>query len=161
MSLTSFCSVPLDDPSGLRGALARTRAAALEILLGRLRRGSRSKRQLGAIGAEECGPLLEGWLLTVMKAHNKDSELFEDISCWAPAQARHTEVDFPLRRGKEHLALEVKSQTRFSTRQLVGSMAARRLSGSRPPQDALAVNGSSPRASGRFFIPDSAATLQP
>jgi predicted AAA+ superfamily ATPase len=88
-----------------------------------------AKRQLGAVSAEERGALLEGWILTVLRAHNVDSNLFEDISYWAPAQARHTEVDFLLRRGKEHLALEVKSQTRFSTPQLVGLRAIADLEG--------------------------------
>jgi predicted AAA+ superfamily ATPase len=36
---------------------------------------------------------------------------------------RQFEVDFLLRRGKEHLALEVKSQTRFPSDQLVGLRA--------------------------------------
>jgi len=79
-----------------------------------------AKRQLGPVGAEERGSLLEGWLLTVLRAHNEGSELFEEISYWAPAQARQTEVDFLLRRGRDHLALEIKAQTRFSTPQLSG-----------------------------------------
>jgi predicted AAA+ superfamily ATPase len=77
----------------------------------------------------ERGPLLEGWILTVLRAHNAHAALFEDIFYWAPAQARHTEVDFLLRRGKEHLALEVKSQVRFSTPQLVGLRAIADLQG--------------------------------
>jgi predicted AAA+ superfamily ATPase len=82
-----------------------------------------AKRQLGAVGAEERGPLLEGWILTVLRAHNADSNLFEDISYWAPAQARQTEVDFLLRRGTDYIALEVKAQARFSTPQLAGLRA--------------------------------------
>ena len=34
-----------------------------------------AKRQLGAVGAEERGALLEGWMLTVLRAHNAASEL--------------------------------------------------------------------------------------
>ena len=82
-----------------------------------------AKRQLGAVGAEERGPLLEGWVLMVLRAHNGDSELFEEISYWAPAQARQTEVDFLLRRGQDYLALEIKAQARFSTPQLSGLRA--------------------------------------
>ena len=82
-----------------------------------------AKQQLGPVAAEERGPLLEGWILTVLRAHNDGSDLFEEISYWAPAQARHTEVDFLLRRGREFLALEVKAQTRFSTSQLSGLRA--------------------------------------
>ena len=38
-------------------------------------------------------------------------------------QARQTEVDFLLRRGREYLALEVKAQSRFSSPQLSGLRA--------------------------------------
>lgn len=79
-----------------------------------------AKRQLGPVGMEERGPLLEGWILTVLRAHDDEFELFEEISYWAPAQARQTEVDFLLRRGREYLALEIKAQSRFSTPQLSG-----------------------------------------
>lgn len=82
-----------------------------------------AKRQLGAVGAEERGPLLEGWVLTVLRAHSRDADLFEEISYWAPAQARQTEVDFLLRRGRDFLALEVKAHSRFSTPQLLGLRA--------------------------------------
>jgi predicted AAA+ superfamily ATPase len=82
-----------------------------------------AKRQLGDVGVEERGPLLEGWILTVLRAHNSDSEVFEDVSYWAPAQARQTEVDFLLRRGRDHLAIEIKSQSKFSSGQLSGLRA--------------------------------------
>lgn len=86
-----------------------------------------AKRQLGPLSAEERGPLLEGWILTVLRAHNQDAELFDEITYWAPAQARETEVDFVLRRGREYLALEIKAQARFSTRQLSGLRAVAEL----------------------------------
>jgi predicted AAA+ superfamily ATPase len=82
-----------------------------------------AKRQLGPVAAEERGPLLEGLVLTILHAHNADSNLFEEVSYWAPAQARQTEVDFLLRRGREFLAIEVKAQSRFSTPQLAGLRA--------------------------------------
>jgi predicted AAA+ superfamily ATPase len=82
-----------------------------------------AKRQLGAVTAEERGPLFEGWLLTILRAHNEVSELFEEISYWAPLQARETEVDLLLRRGREHIAIEIKAQSRFSTNQLTGLKA--------------------------------------
>lgn len=82
-----------------------------------------AKRDLSPIGPEERGPLLEGWVLTVLRAHNAASDLFDEVSYWAPAEARQTEVDFLLRRGRDHLALEVKAQSRFSTQQLAGLRA--------------------------------------
>jgi hypothetical protein len=64
---------------------------------------------LGPVVAEERGPLLEGLVPTILRAHNKRSDLFDEASYWAPAQARQTEVDFLLRRGREFLAIEVKA----------------------------------------------------
>lgn len=88
-----------------------------------------AKRQLGPVGAEERGALLEGWIFTVLRAHNEQSKLFEEISYWAPVQARQTEVDFLLRRGREYLALEVKAQSRFARTQLSGLRAIADLPG--------------------------------
>jgi predicted AAA+ superfamily ATPase len=82
-----------------------------------------AKRQLGAVAAEERGPLFEGLVLTILRAHNGDSDLFDEVSYWAPAQARQMEVDFLLRRGRDFLAVEVKAQPRFSTLQLAGLRA--------------------------------------
>jgi len=82
-----------------------------------------AKQQLGAVANEERGPLVEGLVLTVLRAHNTRSDLFDDVSYWAPAQARQTEVDFLLRRGRDFLAVEVKAQPRFATTQLTGLRA--------------------------------------
>lgn len=82
-----------------------------------------AKRQLGPVGAEERGALLEGLILTLLRAHNESSELFDEIAYWAPLQARQTEVDFLLRRGREHLALEIKGQSRFASVQASGLRA--------------------------------------
>lgn len=82
-----------------------------------------AKRQLDPVAAEERGPLLEGLVLTILRAYNNSSELFDEVSYWAPTQARQTEVDFLLRRGREFLAIEVKAQSRFSTPQLAGLRA--------------------------------------
>jgi uncharacterized protein len=86
-----------------------------------------AKRQLGAVAAEERGPLLEGFVLTILRAHNVDAGLFDEAWYWAPAQARQTEVDFLLRRGRDFLAVEVKAQTRFSPRELSGLHAIAQL----------------------------------
>ena len=82
-----------------------------------------AKRQLGPVAAEERGSLLEGWIFTVLRAHNEESDLFEEISYWAPLDSRDTEVNFLLRRGREYLALEIKAQPRFSHTQLSGLQA--------------------------------------
>jgi predicted AAA+ superfamily ATPase len=90
-----------------------------------------AKRQLGPVAAEERGPLFEGWVLSVIRAHNEVDGVFEDIAYWAPAEAQATEVDFLLRRGREYLAIEVKTRTRVSGDDLAGLKAIDRLPGLR------------------------------
>jgi predicted AAA+ superfamily ATPase len=88
-----------------------------------------AKRQLGPVTAEERGPLFEGWVLAVLRAHNEDHRLYEEIAYWSPAQAVSTEVDFVLRRGREHLALEVKARPRVAGPELAGLRAIADLPG--------------------------------
>src|SRR3989442_205616 len=82
-----------------------------------------ARRDLGPVGTDERGPLFEGFGLTLLRAHAEVSELYDDISYWAPADARVTEVDFVLRRGREQLPIRVKASSRFSNDQLVGLRA--------------------------------------
>ena len=88
-----------------------------------------AKRQLGQVSAEERGALFEGWVLTVLRAHNEVQPVFEDIAYWAPAESRLTEVDFLLRRGREYLALEVKTCTRVGAKDFTGLRAVADLKG--------------------------------
>jgi predicted AAA+ superfamily ATPase len=81
------------------------------------------KRQLGPVGAEERGALLEGWVHTLLRVYGEERELFDDIHYWSPLQARGLEVDFVLRRGRELLAVEVKAATKYSRSQLGGLKA--------------------------------------
>ena len=87
-----------------------------------------AKRFLGPVAPEERGALLEGWVLHLLRAHGEETDLFEAIHYWRPHSAR-TEVDFLLRRGDELLAIEVKSQVRYSTGQLRGLRAVADLKG--------------------------------
>jgi len=82
-----------------------------------------AKRQTGALAAEERGPLFEGVVLALLRAHNIGASLFDEIAYWSPAQTNTTEVDFVLRRGREFLAIEVKHQSR-SGPELVGGLRA-------------------------------------
>jgi len=86
------------------------------------------KKQLGPLAAEERGSLLEGWVFTVLRAYARERELYDEIFYWAPAQAKGLEVDFLLRRGRELLALEVKSASRFSRLWVSGLKAIGELS---------------------------------
>jgi len=81
------------------------------------------KKQLGPLGVEERGPLLEGWIHTLLRTYGQERELWEEIFYWSPLQARGIEVDFLLRRGNELLALEVKAASTFSRSQLSGLKA--------------------------------------
>jgi predicted AAA+ superfamily ATPase len=81
------------------------------------------KRQLGPVGAEERGALLEGWIHTLLRAYQHERELFDELHFWSPLQARGVEVDFLLRRSGELLALEVKAAESFSRSQLAGLKA--------------------------------------
>ncbi|MCZ6857913.1 MAG: DUF4143 domain-containing protein, partial [Gemmatimonadetes bacterium] len=81
------------------------------------------KKQFGPVSTEERGPLLEGWVLSLLRAHGEEKRLFDDIFYWAPVQAKRVEVDFLLKRGREFLAIEVKSQKRFSNSLLPGLRA--------------------------------------
>lgn len=83
-----------------------------------------AKGDLGPVGAEERGPLVEGLVLTVLRAHREvDADLFDDVAYWSPLEARQTEVDFVLRRGRDRLAIEVKASPRFAAQQLAGLRA--------------------------------------
>ena len=88
------------------------------------------KGQLGAVTAEERGPLLESWVLTTLRAHagawtgapGETTRLYEQIAYWAPHQS-DAEGDFLLRRGDELLAIEVKANDRYYTGLLKGLRA--------------------------------------
>ena len=88
-----------------------------------------AKRQLGPVAVEERGPLFEGLVLHLLRAYGEEQELFDEVFYWAPAQAARTEVDFLLRRGREYLAVEVKSQDRFAMSMAAGLRAIGELPG--------------------------------
>ena len=72
------------------------------------------KRQLGPVAAEERGPLLEGWVLGSLRAHNEHQHLYDDIGYWAATESAAA-VDFVLTRDRLHLAIEVKAAERYNT----------------------------------------------
>lgn len=80
-------------------------------------------KQLGPVTIHERGPLLEGWVHTLLRAYAEENELYDELFYWSPSQAKQTEVDFLLRRGNEFLALEVKSSERFARPMLSGLLA--------------------------------------
>ena len=86
------------------------------------------KRQLGPVTDEERGPLLEGWVLGLLRAHNEHQHVYDDLGYWAATESA-TEVDFVLTRDREHLAMEVKAAERYNTTMLKGLRTLADLSG--------------------------------
>lgn len=80
---------------------------------------------------EEAGPLLEGWVHTLLRTYMAERELADGIAYWAPAESRRLEVDFVLSRGSELCAVEVKAGRRASPQQLAGLQAIAELPGVR------------------------------
>lgn len=78
------------------------------------------KRQVGPVAIEERGALLEGWVLTLVRAYGEAQKLFDDVFYWASA---NVEVDLLLERAGKHLALEVKSSQRIASSHLSGLRA--------------------------------------
>jgi predicted AAA+ superfamily ATPase len=81
-----------------------------------------AKRQLGPVTEEERGPLFEGLVLTMLRAHREQARLYEELAFWSPHQSR-VEVDFLLRQGRDFVAIEAKASSRFSRSQLHGLVA--------------------------------------
>jgi len=79
--------------------------------------------ETGAPGAEERGHLFEGWIASVLRAYRDYRGLFEDWSYWAPGKGSSLEVDFLLRRGKDYVAVEVKSTKALHDTELRGLRA--------------------------------------
>jgi uncharacterized protein len=87
------------------------------------------KRQFSRPTAEERGCLLEGWIAELLRSYRDYRGLFEDWYYWAPGEARETEVDFLLRRGREFVAIEVKAGTSFTAAATRGLRAIAGLKG--------------------------------
>jgi predicted AAA+ superfamily ATPase len=81
------------------------------------------KKQWGPLAAEERGTLFEGWIHTLLRAHHEVKALYDDLYYWASPQGKSVEVDFLLKRGRELIAIEVKTQRRFSSDALSGLKA--------------------------------------
>ncbi len=87
------------------------------------------KSGLGEVVPEETGALLEGWVHTLLRTYMAERELGDELTYWAPADAKYTEVDFLLRRRADVLAIEVKATRRHDPRQLAGLRAVAELPG--------------------------------
>jgi predicted AAA+ superfamily ATPase len=86
------------------------------------------KRQYHEPGAEERGPLLEGWVAGLLRARQAYAGLYDELAYWAPAQGG-AEVDFLLRRGREFVAIEVKATVKPGPADFTGLKAVAELAG--------------------------------
>ena len=87
------------------------------------------KKHSGMVAAEEKGALLEGWVATLLRTYGELRELFDELYYWSPAESHQTEVDFLLQRGRQYLAIEVKSNPRISPQAFSGLKAIADLKG--------------------------------
>lgn len=89
------------------------------------------KKQLGPLAVEERGALLEGFVATLLRAYGEYRDLLEEMYYWAPGEGAQVKVDFLLRRGRDFLAVEVKSGRRLADPMLRGLRAIAGLPGLR------------------------------
>ncbi|MCY4321022.1 MAG: ATP-binding protein, partial [Bdellovibrionaceae bacterium] len=81
------------------------------------------KKNFGSVSVEEKGFLFEGLIAQILRAYKDYRDLYEDIYYWSSSEAKKTEVDFLLKRGKELIAIEVKAKTDVSSRDYKGLKA--------------------------------------
>jgi predicted AAA+ superfamily ATPase len=96
------------------------------------------KRQLGPPAAEERGHLFEGWLAGLLRAYRDYRALFDDWGYWAAGKGSAVEVDFILRRGRDIVAIEVRSGAKVFDADMRGLRAVTEL---RPVRRLLVCRG--------------------
>jgi predicted AAA+ superfamily ATPase len=84
-------------------------------------------RRRGSPGPEERGHLFEGWVAGLLRAYHDYRDLFDEWGYWAVSKT--VEVDFVLRRGRDCVAVEVKSKERVSRHDMRGLHAVVGLDG--------------------------------
>jgi uncharacterized protein len=75
------------------------------------------------------GAIFEGWIAQLLRAYGDYRGLYDELAYWAPAGAKHTEVDFVLSREGGSIAVEVKASTRWRPEFLKGLRAIEGLPG--------------------------------
>jgi predicted AAA+ superfamily ATPase len=87
------------------------------------------RRESGPPGAEERGHLFEGWVAGLLRAYRDYRSLFDDWGYWAAGNGSSVEVDFVLRRGRQLVAVEVRSGEKVFGADLRGLRAVTDLPG--------------------------------
>ncbi len=87
------------------------------------------KKQLGPVTNEEKGTLFEGWVGMLLRLYGEYYELFDNLYYWSPAESKKTEVDFLLQKGKDFIAIEIKSSSKIHNSDMSGLKAVSELNG--------------------------------
>lgn len=87
------------------------------------------KGKYGKVDNEEIGPLLEGFVLHILKSYQSYHKAFDEVYYWQPAEAKKTEVDFLVSKGKDLYAIEVKATNKIRPDDLRGLKAISELQG--------------------------------
>jgi uncharacterized protein len=87
------------------------------------------KKARGPVSAEERGPLFEGLIFMLLRFQKDTFGDIDEIYYWSPADAKLTEVDFLIARGKEFIAIEAKSGENVRPEDLKGLLAIGELKG--------------------------------
>jgi uncharacterized protein len=92
------------------------------------------KREFHPPARLEQGPLLEGWVGSLLKAYGEPGcglgFRHDELYYWAPAEGGN-EVDFLIKRGSEFTAIEVKAKESLSSRDFIGLKSIADLKGIR------------------------------
>lgn len=88
-----------------------------------------ARHEKGPPSAEAMGALFEGWVAMLLSAYRDYRGLHDEMFYWSPAEAKGTEVDFLLRRGRKFVAIEVKASRRLKPEFLRGLRAIADLPG--------------------------------
>jgi predicted AAA+ superfamily ATPase len=88
-----------------------------------------ARGDFGPVAAEERGALFEGWIAQTLRSHQAYFGDWDDMSYWAPTEAKGVEVDFLLRSGRSFVAIEAKSGTRLRPEWFKGLQAIADLKG--------------------------------
>lgn len=88
-----------------------------------------ARKDLNEVNAEEMGTLFEGFIHMLLCFQKDTYQDIDEIYYWSPAETKLTEVDFLLKKGREYIAIEVKSSRQLRTEHLKGLRAISGLKG--------------------------------
>ena len=85
------------------------------------------KGNFGSLSVEEKGFLFEGLVAQILRAYKDYKDIYDKMYYWSSSEAKKTEVDFLLKRGKELIAIEVKAKEQVSNQDYRGLKAISQL----------------------------------